>query len=92
VQHAGRVEGRDDLRGIQIAHPASLADSLAVILAWSYRQIGRPPYSGLTRLRAQPTSPSTNRRNLAESSLGQEWLTPGISTSLAPFISASEEA
>jgi hypothetical protein len=32
------------------------------------------------------------RRNLAESALGQEWLTPGISTRWAPLASASEEA
>jgi hypothetical protein len=33
-----------------------------------------------------------NRRNLAKSAFGQEWLTPGMSTSRAPLISASEAA
>jgi hypothetical protein len=40
----------------------------------------------------QLTTSLMNRRNLAESALGQEWLTPGISTSRAPLASASEEA
>jgi hypothetical protein len=33
-----------------------------------------------------------NRRNLAESALGQEWLTPGISINFASLVSASQEA
>jgi hypothetical protein len=41
---------------------------------------------------AQLTNSSINRRNLAESALGQEWLPPGISTSLALLISANEHA
>jgi hypothetical protein len=57
------------------------------------------PVEGHIRAQTTPAAPasqltnaSMNRRNLAESTLGQEWPTPGISISFASLISASQEA
>src|SRR5687767_13390516 len=71
VQHTGRIEGGDNLFGVQIAHMS--------------------PSPSLSDARPH-TNSSMNRWNLAESAFGQEWPTPGISTSLAPLVSAKEAA